>query len=130
MKKILSMLLVVKLLFSMVACGNKTTTEDKKMASETKSGSQAASNKESTGAADKITLKIANYAILEKGYTIRGLYYDRIHKAKVPSLVSLIVYVSLWIVQTILFTYSIKGFLLNQPILKVCIYIWKDKDIL
>ena len=69
MKKILSMLLVVTLLFSMVACGNKTTTEDKKMASETKSGSQAASNKESTGATDKITLKIANYAILEKGYT-------------------------------------------------------------
>ena len=69
MKKILSMLLVVTLLFSMVACGSKTTTEDKKMASETKSGSQAASNKESTGATDKITLKIANYAILEKGYT-------------------------------------------------------------
>lgn len=69
MKKILSMLLVAVLLFGMVGCGSQTSKDDTKQTSEKKTESKSTSTKSKTGSAGKITLKIANYAILEKGYT-------------------------------------------------------------
>ena len=69
MKKILSMLLVAVLLFGMVGCGGQTSKDDTKQTSDAKTESKSTSTKSTTESTGKITLKIANYAILEKGYT-------------------------------------------------------------
>ncbi|RRD93888.1 sugar ABC transporter substrate-binding protein [Clostridiales bacterium COT073_COT-073] len=71
MKKLIGVLLVLVLLVSVAGCGKQTEQGEPKSDS-TQSGEKDGKtdeNKEVEPVAEKITLKIANYAILEKGYT-------------------------------------------------------------
>ncbi|MHB8128061.1 MAG: ABC transporter substrate-binding protein [Mobilitalea sp.] len=64
-KRMIAIILTIVLVLSMVACGNKAstdpTTEDKPDTSN--------ETKDPVNTDEKITIKIANYALLEKGYT-------------------------------------------------------------
>lgn len=62
-KKALYLVLSVALALSMVACGGKTSPEDTDKLGDT-------TQDESSGTTDeKVTIRFANYALLEKGYT-------------------------------------------------------------
>lgn len=64
LKKILAVLLSFVLIFSLTACGGKKDVADK---NDDKGSSQT---DDETGKSDeKVTIKIANYALLESGYT-------------------------------------------------------------
>ncbi len=74
MKKVISMLLAVVLLFSLAGCGSQTAEKkDEQPAAvtpaENKADNAAKDTKETEQKAEKSILRVANYAILEKGYT-------------------------------------------------------------
>ncbi len=67
MKKLLSLLLTFMLVLSMTACGKKVSTNDNGNTDTTKT--DTTKTEDTTASAEKVTIKVANYALLESGYT-------------------------------------------------------------
>lgn len=66
MKKLLALILALCLAFSLAACGGTPSSSSPAPSS---SGSEPASESDSGELTEEVTLKIANYALLEEGYT-------------------------------------------------------------
>lgn len=69
LKKVVSILLVFILVFSITACGKTDDNQGNETQGDAQETSSDGNEESDQGSGEKVTLKIANYALLEVGYT-------------------------------------------------------------